>query len=346
MTNVAVVGAAGYAGVEAVRWVLAHPHLSLTAVTSAADEGRPIAALYPALSTATDLAFVAPDADRIASVAEVALLAVPHTAALELAPALLDRGVTVIDLSADFRLSDPRVYEAWYDTAHTQGALLAEAVYGLPELDRSRLAGARLVACPGCYPTASALAAAPVLEAGLALGSRILVDAKSGVSGAGRSATATTHFCSADESLTPYKVAAHRHVPEIEQSFSRAAGRPVRAVFAPHLVPMSRGLLATVYIDVPDGFGSADAHLLYAERYASEPFVRVCPPGAMPSTGEVRGTNRASIGVTVDERAGVLVAACAIDNLGKGAAGQAIQCLNAVLGLPETTGLDTVGPVV
>jgi N-acetyl-gamma-glutamyl-phosphate reductase len=346
MIQVAVIGAAGYAGIEAVRLVLGHPRLRLTLATSAADEGKLISDVYPALTGATDLAFAAPDPDRIAECASVALLAVPHTAALDLAPKLLERGVTVIDMSADYRLQDPGTYEAWYGTPHTSPELLPEAVFGLPEMDRSRLEGARLVACPGCYPTATVLAAMPALEAGLMVGSKLLVDAKSGVSGAGRSATAGTHYVAVNESVAPYKVGAHRHTPEIEQALSANAGREVRVTFAPHLVPMTRGLLSTVYIDVQAGFSTSDAVALYRGRYCDEPFVHVREAGAMPSTAEVRGSNRAAVGVTVDERTGTLVAACAIDNVGKGAAGQAVQCLNAVLGYPEMEGFDRPAPVV
>jgi N-acetyl-gamma-glutamyl-phosphate reductase len=277
----------------------------------------------------------------------VAVLAVPHTAALGLVPALLERGVTVIDLSADFRLSDPAAYELWYGAEHTSPGLLAEAVFGLPELDRSRLAGARLVACPGCYPTATTLAALPALESGIASGSRVIVDAKSGVSGAGRGVSAGTHFVAVNEGIAPYKVAGtHRHTPEIEQALSVASGRTMSVVFTPHLVPMSRGLLSTVYLDVESGFTTAEAIELYRSRYRNEPFVYVHDEGAMPSTAEVRGSNRAAIGVAVDERSDTLVAVCAIDNLGKGAAGQAVQCLNAVLGYPETEGFERPGPVV
>lgn len=346
MASVAVVGAAGYTGIEVVRWVLGHPSLELVAATSSADEGRPIADVYPALTALTDLRFTAPDADRVADSAEVAVLAVPHTAALDMAPALVARGVSVIDLSADFRLRDADVYQAWYGVSHDARALLAEAVYGLPELDRTGLPGARLVACAGCYPTATTLAALPALAAGVWTKATVRVDAKSGVSGAGRTPSAASQFVSANEALTPYKVGSHRHTPEIEQAFATAANACVNVLFVPHLVPMSRGLLSTVYLDVEDGFTGADALALYRAHYAAEPFVRVHDLGVMPSTSEVRGTNRATIGVHVDERTNTLVAVCAIDNLGKGASGQAIQCLNAVLGLPETEGLDLPGAVV
>ncbi len=220
----------------------------------------------------------------------MALLAVPHTAALALVPKLLARGVTVIDLSADYRLQDASAYAEWYGTAHTSPELLPEAVFGLPELDRSRLPGARLVACPGCYPTATTLAALPVLSAGLVTSARIVVDAKSGVSGAGRTASAATHYVTVNEAVTPYKVAAHRHTPEIEQALSTAAGRPMSVVFAPHLVPMTRGLLSTVYLEVAPGLTGAEAVELYRAHYADEPFVFVRDLGDMPSTAEVRGT--------------------------------------------------------
>ena len=346
VVDVAVIGAAGYAGIEAVRLVLGHPRLHLALATSSAEAGKPLASVYPALSGVTDLAFSTPDVDVIAGNATVAILAVPHTAALDLAPRLLAAGVTVLDLSADFRLRDPSVYEAWYGSAHTAPELLGEAVFGLPELDRSRLAGARLVACPGCYPTATILAAFPALESGVAIGTRIFVDGKSGVSGAGRSASAATHYVAIDESVTPYKVCTHRHTPEMEQALSGSAGRDLSVIFAPHLVPMTRGLLSTVYMDVEDNFTTAEAVEMYRARFHKEPFVHVHSAGVMPSTAEVRGTNRASIGVEVDERTNTLVVACAIDNLGKGAAGQAVQCLNAVLGYPETEGFERPGPVV
>lgn len=342
----AIVGAAGYTGIELVRLLLGHPDFELTAVTSAADAGRSIEDLYPAL-TGCGLAFVEPDIDAIARVADVAFLAVPHTAALALVPALLDAGLKVLDLSADFRLKDASVYEAWYETEHTAPHLLASAVYGLPELGREALPGASLVACAGCYPTATILAAAPAIEAGLAVpGVKVVVDAKSGVSGAGRSATAVTHYCAVNDSIAPYRVATHRHTPEIAQALSEVAGSPVRVAFAPHLVPMTRGLLSTVYMEAADGLTTADAVEAYRTRYAGEPFVTVHHEGRMPSTREVSGTNRAHLGVAVDEASGTLIVACAIDNLVKGSGGQAVQCANIALGLDETAGLAHPGPVV
>jgi N-acetyl-gamma-glutamyl-phosphate reductase len=345
MIRAAVVGGAGYTGIETVRLLMNHPEIEATAVTSTADAGRAVEEVYPAL-TGCGLVFEHPDDCAIAKNAELVFLAVPHTAALALAPAMMQAGLTVIDLSADFRLKDPAAYESWYGTAHTAPALLEQAVYGLPELTRDELAGAKLVACAGCYPTASALAAAPALALGLATTSTVVIDAKSGVSGAGRTPSATTGFCSANEAVHPYKVGTHRHTPEIAQTLSSLAGHPISVCFAPHLVPMTRGLLATVYMTAAPGLTTADAVDAYRSRYSDEPFVSVHAAGVMPSTREVSGTNRAHVGVAVDEAAGMLVVACAIDNLVKGSGGQAIQCANVALGLDERAGLTAFGPVV
>lgn len=347
MVDVAIVGAAGYAGIELVRLVLGHPRLNLVCATSGNDSGRRVASLYPALEGSTDLVFTAPEVEGIAASADVAFLAVPHTAAMAMAPTLLAAGTKVVDLSADFRLRDEAVYSAWYGVPHTAPELLPEAVFGLPELDRTRLSGARLVACPGCYPTATVLAAYPALAAGLvSAGSRIVVDAKSGVSGAGRTPNATTHYVSANESVAPYSVTKHRHSPEIAQALSGVVGQPVPVLFTPHLIPMSRGLLSTVYLELAEKISTAEAVELYRNHYRAEPFVHVHEAGRMPSTGEVRGSNRAAIGIAIDEATRTLIAVCAIDNLVKGAAGQAMQCANAVLGYPETEGFDRSMPVV
>jgi N-acetyl-gamma-glutamyl-phosphate reductase len=345
MLRAAVIGAAGYTGIETVRLLLGHAGLELTVVTSAADAGRRLDDLYPSLA-GCGLVFEDPSACDIAANADVVFLAVPHTASLDLAPALLGAGLTVVDLSADFRLKDAAVYESWYGAPHTAAALLERAVYGLPELTRDSLRDATLVACAGCYPTASALAAAPAIEAGLVEPGPVLIDAKSGVSGAGRTPTPGTLYCTADESVLPYKVGSHRHTPEISQTLSAIAGTPVQVCFAPHLVPMSRGLLATVYLRAAAGLTTADAVDAYRARYTGEPFVTVHPGGRMPSTHEVNGTNRAHIGIAVDEASRTLVVACAIDNLVKGSGGQAIQCANIALGMDETAGLTGFGPVV
>lgn len=346
MVKAAVIGAAGYTGIETVRLLLGHPGFDLTLVTSAAESGRSVEDVFPSLA-GCGLVFRNPDATAVADVADIAFLAVPHTAALALVPDLLRSGVRVFDLSADFRLTDPALYENWYGTPHTAPGLLSETVYGLPELVGDSLIDARLVACPGCYPTASVLAAFPALESGLVSAtSKVVIDAKSGVSGAGRTPTPTAHYASANESVSPYAVGVHRHTPEIAQALSGVVGAPVSVCFAPHLVPMTRGLLATAYLDARPGLTAVEAVEVYRARYETAPFVTVHDAGRMPSTREVSGTNRAHIGIAVDGASGTLVVACAIDNLVKGSGGQAIQCANIALGLPETHGLAAFGPVV
>ncbi|OUO87132.1 N-acetyl-gamma-glutamyl-phosphate reductase [Gordonibacter sp. An230] len=344
-----IVGAAGFAGIELTRIALRHPDLDLVAVTSNELAGTSVADEYPGFTGATDLVFSAHD-DPALDACDLVFLAVPHTAALAMAPGLVARGATVVDLSADFRLKDPAVYERWYATPHTAVDLLGRAAFGLPELfpdDLARAAEARmagkgaLVACAGCYPTATSLAAAPAVRAGLlAEGGVVVVDAVSGVTGAGKKASARTHFCFADENLEAYGVATHRHTPEIEQIL----GLEGRLVFTPHLAPAKRGLLSTVNLPLSPDAPAETAFALerYRAFYEGSPFVHVLPEGVMPKTSSVVGTNCAHIGLAVNERARVLVVVCAIDNLGKGAAGQAVQCANAVWGLAETAGFDSV----
>ncbi|MDA3936554.1 MAG: N-acetyl-gamma-glutamyl-phosphate reductase [Actinomycetota bacterium] len=346
MTDVAIIGAPGYAGVELTRLVLGHPDMRLTIATSGSEAGRRIDDVYPAFTGLTDLSYVAPDVGAVADCSEVVFLAVPHTVAMEYAAPLLARGVRVIDASADFRLKDVEVYEHWYGVAHKSPDLLKEAVYGLPEMDRTELADATLIACPGCYPTAAILAALPALEAEMVSPLGVIIDAKSGVSGAGRAPTAVTHYPSANESMMPYKVGSHRHTPEIEQGFSLASGQSSSVTFVPHLVPMNRGMLATVYLRMNVEASAQDVVDLYLERYGKEPFVSVHAAGRMPATSEVRGSNRAHIGLAVDESAGLLIASCAIDNLVKGTSGQAIQCANIASGYEETAGLMLPVPVI
>lgn len=345
MIPVAVVGASGYAGVELTRLLLAHPSFDLVAVTSGAEEGRRVSDLYPALA-GCDLTYQPHDATAVAGVARMAFLAVPHTAAMSITGVLLESGLKVIDCSADFRLRDPALFTAWYGEAHTAPKLLPEAVYGLPELWRESLSGARLVACPGCYPTATLLAAAPAVRAGALVSGRVIVDAISGVSGAGRSLSEATHFVNVTESVSAYKVASHRHTPEIAQGLGDLGLRNPSVVFTPHLAPMSRGLLSTVYMEVDPGITASDAQDLYVSAYSGEPFVNVVEPGAQPATAHVRGSNRVHLGVVLDEPSHTLVVTAAIDNLVKGTSGQAIQCANLVSGFDETAGLTSPVPVV
>lgn len=344
-----IVGAAGFAGIELVRLILRHPEFDLAVVTSNELAGTPVASEYPGFTGATDLAFTTHD-DPALDACDLVFLAVPHTAALVTAPKLVKRGAVVIDLSADFRLKDPAVYEQWYATPHTAVDLLARSSFGLPELfpdDLSRAAGTHqagegvLVACAGCYPTATSLAGAPAVRGGLvAQTGAIVVDAISGVTGAGKKASSRTHFCFADENLEAYGVTTHRHTPEIEQIL----GIEGRLVFTPHLAPLNRGLLSTVNLPLAPHavLDTAQAVECYREFYRDEPFVHVLEPGIMPKTSSVVGTNYAHIGVAVNERARMLVAVGAIDNLGKGAASQAVQCANAVWGLSATCGLEPV----
>lgn len=343
--DVAVIGASGYTGIELSRILLGHPHFRLVAATSRAESGRRLADVYPRLTNTTELRFEDLDMPAVAKRAKVAFVALPHTQALTLVPELLSLGVTVIDLSADYRLTDPAVYSQWYQAPHTSPDLLPEAVYGLPELYRSKLTGARLVACPGCYPTATLLASAPVLEAGFLGGNVVVVDAKSGVSGAGKTPSVGTHFPTANEAVCAYKVGTHRHVPEIEQQLTSLSGRPLVTAFSPHLVPMTRGLLSTVYLQLTRPLEQEEAFVLFQERYLEENFVTLCESGEMPSTSHVSGTNRAHIGL-VAHPSGLLTVSCAIDNLIKGASGQAVQCANVIFGFGEGAGLGFAGAVV
>ena len=349
-----VVGAAGFAGVELVRILLRHPEFELVVITSDAQAGTPLKKAYPAFAGCTELAFSA-NTDGALDACEVVFLAVPHTAALKLAPALIDAKKTVIDLSADFRLKDPRVYEQWYNTAHTAPDLLSSAAFGLPELTGDELVRAReqrdsdkgaLVACAGCYPTATSLAAAPALRAGLVeAGSIVVADAISGVTGAGKKASSRTHFCFADENVEAYGVGAHRHTPEIEQILRLEN----RLVFTPHLAPLKRGLLSTVTLcGVRSSALPTTEKLvaLYKDFYAQAPLVQVLECGEQPRTASVAGTAYAHVGVVANERTGTIVATCAIDNLGKGAAAQAVQCANIVCGYEQTSGLDVIAEPV
>lgn len=344
--RVAVVGATGYTGMECLRYLAGHPGVHLCWLGSASHAGEPVAEALPALAGLDLPVLSAPDPRAVAGRAEVAILALPHGAAMEWVPPLLEAGLRVIDLGADFRLRDPDAYARWYHRPHQAPALLAGAAYGLAEHYAPAIARAGLVANPGCYPTAVALPLVPLLAAGLVSPDGIIVDAKSGVSGAGRAPAAGVHFCEVHENLRPYQVAGtHRHLPEMEQVLGDPAGRPVALTFTPHLVPMVRGILATIYATPVPGVGAADLQAALEEAYASSPFVRVLPPGRLPETRHVRGSNFADLAVAVDGRTGRAILTSAIDNLGKGAAGQAVQNLNLMLGWPETWGLEA-RPVV
>jgi len=344
---VGLVGVTGYTGMELTRVLAGHPGLELVRATSRSEAGKTLASLYPYLSGPGDLGRMGaltvtmPDPADLAASCKLVFLAVPHKTAQEIAAALIEKGVKVVDLSADFRLRDKATYEKWYATPHTEPELLSEAVYGLPELYRADMAGARLIANPGCYPTASILGLAPALENGLVHTDDIVIDAKSGTSGAGRKAGVGTLFCEVADTFRAYNLTKHRHTPEIEQEVSLLAGGPVALSFNTHLLPIDRGILATIYTRLVKPMALKDVHALFAERYADEPLVRVLPMGTLPETRWVRGTMFCDIGLAVDERIGRLIILSAIDNLCRGASGQAVAGANLMLGLPETQGLPT-----
>lgn len=347
--KVGVIGAAGYAGAELVRLCLQHPDFDLSVITSNSDAGTPLADAYPAFAGASDLVFTTHD-DATVKNCDLVFLAVPHTAAMAQVPSLLAAGITVIDLSADYRLSDAAVFEKWYAAPHTSPELLKTRSFGLPELFADDIAKAAatyaqgkpaLVACAGCYPTATSLASAPAIRAGWAEG-MVIVDAKSGITGAGKGCTPKTHFCNADEDVQAYNVGKHRHTPEIEQILDKQD----QVVFTPHLVPLKRGLHSTVYLQLSEAgkkLSLEDMVAYYQDFYAARPFVHVCEAGKFPRTASVVGTNMAHVGLAINPSTNTLVCLGAIDNLCKGAAGQAVQCANLVLGLSETAGLSCVG---
>jgi N-acetyl-gamma-glutamyl-phosphate reductase len=346
-----VLGASGYAGAELLRLLAAHPDLEVIWASGDSSAGQPVAARYPGLASAYGAMTFATTEEALDKGADVLFMALPHGQAATLASRALERAGLVVDLSADFRLRDATAYPAWYGAEHPLPAELGAWPYGLPELYRAELLGATRVAAPGCYPTAALLALQPLVAAGLVEPDGIVIDAKSGLSGAGRSLKDPYLFVQANENVNPYGVGTHRHTPEIEQELGRAAGRPLTVVFTPHLVPLGRGLLATCYATAAAGAGPADLSACLAGAYRDEPFIDLVgpqgPPGlerAWPSTRAVATTNRAQVAATVDPRTGRVVAAAAIDNLVKGAAGQALQCANLALGLPETTGLELVPP--
>lgn len=334
--EVGIVGGTGYSGAELLRLLARHPAAEVRVLTSRQEAGKRADALFPHLRGACDVVFGEPSIDALAGCAAV-FFATPHGAAMQMAPELLKRGVKVIDLSADFRLKDVATFRRWYGIEHAAPQLLGEAVYGLPEVNRDALARARLVACPGCYPTSVQLGVLPLLEHGLLRPGSLIADCKSGVSGAGRELKATSLFAEAAESFKAYGVGGHRHAPEIEQGLAQIAGAPVPLTFVPHLVPMNRGIHATIYADLER---ETDVQALYELRYADEPFVDVLPAGSHPETRSVRGDNHCRIALHRPGGGRRVVVLAVIDNLVKGASGQAVQCFNLMFGLPETSGLD------
>ena len=346
MLKVAIVGASGYTGLELLRILSVHPQVEIAAVTSRQYAGQPISDVFPALAGRIggldDLCFDQPDVDKLTAAAEFFFTAVPHRTAMEIVPSLLEAGGRVVDLSADFRYNDPAVYEQWYEH-HLAPELLAESVYGLPELYREAIRTARLVGNPGCYPTSVILGLAPLLDAGVVDSNGLIADSKSGVSGAGRGTSLTNMFCEIDDGLMAYKITGHRHTSEMEQELSLQAGTPVILSFTPHLVPLSRGILSTLYGTLKQDLDAQALYDLFQSFYQDEPFIRVRKPGDQPHTLDVRGTNFCDLGVFVDKRAGRVKVISVIDNLTRGASGQAVCCMNIMAGLPEETGLSVLG---
>jgi len=338
--NIAVLGASGYTGADLVRLAVRHPRITIKALAAKTHAGKRVEEVFahlgglglPDLVEVVDIDYSAVDA---------VFCGLPHGAANSVI-GKLPESVKVIDISADFRLDDAAVYAKWYGLEHAAPHLLAESAYGLTEHNGAAIAGARLVACPGCYPTAALLALLPLVKAGTVSSDDIIIDAKSGVSGAGRALKQNTLFCEAGEGLSPYSIAKHRHMPEIEQELGKAAGRPVLINFTPHLVPMSRGELVTCYVRLSDG-GTVDGlRSAISEAYQGSPFVRLLDPGANPSTQHVRGSNMCLINVFEDRIPGRAIVIAAIDNLVKGSSGQALQNFNLMFDLPETLGLEQV----
>lgn len=351
--RVAVVGASGYTGAELLRLLTGHPGMTVTVVTSEKSAGNPLSAVFPHLAPLASLTFEALAPEAIVRRVDAVFLALPHTKSMGPAAAFVSAGCRVVDLSADFRLKDAGAYETWYGTVHSAPDLAHEAVYGLPELHREQIRTARLAASPGCYPTAAILQLAPLVAGGLVQPDTIVIDAKSGISGAGRSPALPYHFPEAHEAIEAYKIGTHRHLPEIEQELTALAAKAhgqaasggasrsanITVSFTPHLVPMNRGILSTAYCRLRKPMGTAELRSLYQAFYKTEPFIKVQEDNQPVNPSHVRGSNFCHLGVVADTRTGWIITLSALDNLVKGAAGQAIQAMNLMSGLPEELGL-------
>ena len=338
MIKIGIAGASGYTGLELIRLLVGHPGVELTVLTSETFQGQNIAEVFPSLNGMIDLE-LRPLDDNIAKNCGVLFLALPHTMAMSKLPNYLQSDCKIIDLSADYRLKDPKAYTDWYSVTHTHPELLEQAVYGLPELHREAIQSARFIANPGCYPTSVVLALAPLLKTDWVDLDSIISDSKSGVSGAGRKPSLTTHYAEVNEGVSPYSLADHRHTPEMEQELSALAGKPVRVTFSPHLIPMTRGMLSTVYINLNQAITDEKLVEHYRNFYKGESFIRVLNPGRFAGSLNVLSSNFCDIGLKVDSRNQRLIITSALDNLIKGASGQAVQNMNIMLGMDEKTGL-------
>lgn len=342
MYRVGIIGD-GYTAAELLRLMAGHEELQAVAVTSTENIGSPVAAIYPHLRHFTDLTCTATDLDMLKQQCDAVFLALPHGLSVPMVKELSAAGIKCVDLGADFRLKDAAVYERYYETVHAAPEMLADAVYGIPELYREQIKGTNVLANPGCFPTSAILPLAPLLQAGVIESQGIVVDSKSGVSGAGKALKAASHFCEVNEGFKAYGVGTHRHGPEIAQELGFAAGETVKMIFTPHLVPMNRGILSTCYAQLKEGATAAQVSEVLEHKYQDEYFVDILPSGKFPSTKWVYGSNLVQIGIYADDQTGQVIVVSALDNLCKGASGQAIQNLNLMLGLEETQGLRFAG---
>ena len=340
-TRVGIVGATGYTGLELLRLLVQHPEVEVTVLTSQKYAGVPIDQVFPSLTGRLQIKCEEITIDRISQKTDFIFTAVPHKTAMETVPLFYQKGKRVVDLSADFRIKDPEVYERWYQK-HTCVDLLSESVYGLPELHREEIKNAKIVGNPGCYPTGALIGLIPLIKRGMISYEHIVIDSKSGVSGSGRDVVLGSLFCEVNEGVKAYKIFDHRHLPEIEQELSQLAQKKIMVTFVPHLIPMDRGILTTIYVNLNKKIKTEDALSIFQEYYRGEPFIRIYPKGKIPNTKDVRGSNYCDIGVIVNESDSRAVIVTAIDNLVKGASGEAVQNMNIMLGYPETMGLDVL----
>ena len=344
MIKIGIVGASGYSGSELLRFLVNHPgELQVALCTSETYAGQCVESVLPNLRGFLASAFEPLDLDSLKERVDAVVLAVPHKVAMSFAPKILKQGLRVVDFSADYRLEDAETYQAWYHTEHTSSELMPQAIYGLPERYRAKIRDAQLVANPGCYPTSAILAAMPLVAQGVVELDSIIVDSKSGISGAGPKPSENTHYPNRESNVVAYNIGVHRHTPEIEQELGAVASEPIRVTFTPHLVPMTRGILSTVYMRLTEEMSTQEALSIYSGFYENEPFVRVLPSETYPQTKAVLGSNYCDIGLEVDTRTRRVVAMAAIDNLGKGAAGAVVQNLNLMFGFKETDGLKVPG---
>ncbi len=340
-TKVGIIGATGYTGVELLRLLLHHPEVEVTALTSQKYAGVPIDQVFPSLMKHLQLKCEELAVDQISKKTDFIFTAVPHKTAMEIVPLFCRQGKRVVDLSADFRFKDAGVYERWYQK-HTSADLLPESVYGLPELHRDKIRNAKIVGNPGCYPTGALIGLIPLVEKGMVSLENIVIDSKSGVSGAGRDVVLESLFCEVNEGVKAYKIFEHRHLPEIEQELSEMTQKKVAVTFVPHLIPIDRGILTTIYLLLTKKWKAEEVLNAFQEHYQKEPFIRIHSKGKLPNTKDVRGSNYCDIGVKVNEADGRAVIITAIDNLVKGASGEAVQNMNIMLGFPETMGLEAL----